>query len=224
MTTGRTTTTPHERMDRRIAVAITGATGAIYAERLLALLVERVSRVYVIWSECGQEVIRHELAPHEGGSGQDDAPRFSLRALAHDGRVPEPWREIVRIADNRDFFAPIASGTSAPTDMVIVPASMGTLARVTHGISSSLIERAADVVLKEKRRLVLVPREMPLSPIHLRNMLQLAEMGATILPASPGFYQRPRSMDDLIHSVVGKILEAIDLSHNLYRPWNDRMS
>jgi len=200
--------------EHRILVAVTGASGAIYAERLIDVLRTKVDRVYLLFTDAGQQVVRHELKPKNDG--------FSLvRAAA--GEVNLEDRQVIRLLDNRDLFAPVASGSSAPTAMIVMPASMGTLGRICHGISSNLLERSADVCLKQKRPLVLCPRETPLNAIHLKNMLQLAEYGASIVPAMPAFYQHPKSVEDLVDFMVGRVLEVLNLPHALYPAWNSRM-
>ena len=199
---------------QRILVGVTGASGSIYAERLVSALIERVPRVYLLFTDTGRQVTRHELRPHSDG--------FSL-ARAASGELAESERSTVRLLNNDDLFAPVASGSSAPTAMVVAPCSMGTMARINQGISGNLLERAADVCLKQKRPLVIAPRETPLSTIHLRNMLSLSEMGAHIVPAMPAFYQHPKSIGDMVNFVVGRLLEALQLDHNLYEPWNPRM-
>ena len=201
-------------MEHRILVAVTGASGSIYAERLVDILLTRVKRVYLLFSETGAKVVRHELPPKSEG--------FSL-ARAALGEIDTSAREVLRILKNDDLFAPVASGSSAPTAMVIVPASMGTLGRLCHGISSNLIERSADVCLKQKKPLLICPRETPLNSIHLRNMLTLSELGCHIIPAMPAFYQHPKSIDDLVDFMVGRVLEGLNLEHDLYPAWNPRM-
>jgi len=201
-------------MDHRILVAVTGASGAIYAERLVDVLRQAVGRVYLLFSETGIKVVRHELKPRSEG--------FSLVKAAL-GEIAAEDRDVIRLLRNDDLFAPVASGSSAPTAMVVLPCSMGTLGRVAHGISSTLLERSADVCLKQHAKLVLCPRETPLSAIHLRNMLILAELGVHLVPAMPAFYQQPKTMDDLVDFVVGRVLETLQLPHDLYPAWNARM-
>jgi 4-hydroxy-3-polyprenylbenzoate decarboxylase len=201
-------------LDRRVLVAVTGASGSVYAERLIDVLRTRVARVYVLFSDTGAKVVRHELKAHEDG--------FSL-ARAAQGQLLEGERQVIRLLKNDDLFAPVASGSSAPTEMIVAPCSMGTLARIAHGLSSNLLERAADVCLKQHRRLVVCPRETPLSAVHLRNMLTLAELGVRVVPAMPGFYQGVRDVAGMVDFVVGKLLEEIDIFHELYPPWNPRL-
>jgi 4-hydroxy-3-polyprenylbenzoate decarboxylase len=203
-------------VSRRIAVALTGASGSIYAERLLAFLSSHVERVYLVATDSGVAVAQHELV-RAGSDG------FSLLS-ALKGEMTDAQKQVVRVFQNNDLFAPIASGSSAPTDMVIVPASMGTVARIASGISSNLVDRAADVVLKEKKRLIVVPRETPLNTIHLENLLKLSQLGAHIIPAMPAFYQKPKSLDDAIDFVVGRVVDALGLDHELYKRWNSRMA
>lgn len=199
--------------EKRIFVAVTGASGTIYAERLIQCLRGKVGRVYLCATDAGIKVAAHELPGSAEGSLR--------RILA--GEVPVSDRDLFRVFRQDDLFAPIASGSSAPTHMVVVPCSMGTLARIATGISSNLIERAADVCLKQKVPLTLVPRESPLSTIHLRNMLTLSEMGVHIVPPMPAFYQKPQSVEDMVDFVVGRVLEALGVEHSLYPPWNSRM-
>jgi 4-hydroxy-3-polyprenylbenzoate decarboxylase len=200
--------------DQRILVGVTGASGSVYAERLISFLSQRVPRVYVLFTETGKQVVRHELRPHDDG--------FSL-ARAAAGELHDAEKSVIRLLRNDDLFAPVASGSSAPTAMVVVPCSMGTLARINQGISGNLLERSADVCLKQKRPLIICPRETPLSTIHLRNMLSLSEMGAHIVPAMPAFYQGPETMGDMVDFVVGRLVEALGFDHDLYKAWNPRM-
>jgi len=200
---------------RKIMVGVTGASGAIYAERFIEQALKSVERVYLVATRAGTEVVNHELKPH--------VDQFSLKnALA--GELSEAEKRLIRIYRIDDFFSPIASGSSVPTDMVILPCSMGTLARVATGMSTNLLDRAADVVLKEKKRLVICPRETPLNTIHLRNMLTLSEMGAYIVPPMPAFYNKPKDLDAMIDFIVGRVCDCLDLPHDLYSRWNTRMS
>lgn len=209
-------TDQNRQFERRVLIAVTGASGSIYAERLIEECVARFPRVYVIATDAARQVADHELPQsHETG-------RISLRQILS-GEIAPEHRDVLRVFKNDDLFAPVASGSSAPTDMVVVPCSMGSLARMAQGLSSNLIERAADVVMKQRRRLILVPRETPLNTIHLRNMLILSETGVDIVPAMPAFYQHPKSVDDMVNFVVGRVLELLEMDHGLYRPWNSRM-
>lgn len=202
--------------NRRILIGVTGASGSVYAERLIeALLAAGVGRIYIVATDSGQQVVRHELPPSRTDG-------ISLPRILS-GEMTETERSVIRVFKNDDLFAPVASGSSAPTDMIVVPCSMGTLGRIANGISGCLLERAADVMLKQKRRLVLVPRETPLHAIHLQNLLTLAQMGTAIVPPSPGFYQKPKTIDDMVDFVTGRILEVLDIPHELYQKWNPRM-
>ena len=196
--------------ERRILVGITGASGTIYAERLLSVLTTKLSRVYLISTASGLQVANYELKTNKS--------EFSLKKI-----LKEKKDKRIRIFANDDFFAPVASGSSAPSDVVVIPCSMGTLSRVSHGFSTNLLERVCDVVLKQKNRLVLVPREMPLSLIHLENMLKLAQAGAHIVPATPAFYHHPRELMDLVDFVVSRVLDCLDFPHNLSKRWNTRL-
>ena len=195
---------------RRILVGITGASGSIYAERLLQVLTAELERVYLIVTDSGRQVVEHELRKNE--------TEFSLRKILVDKKHPR-----VRIFANDDFFAPVASGSNAPDVVIVIPCSMGTLSRVSQGFSSTLLERVCDVVLKQKKQLILVPRETPLNTIHLNNMVRLAEAGAWLVPASPAFYHKPHTMVDLIDFVVSRVLDCFDFPHDISKRWNSRM-
>jgi flavin prenyltransferase len=197
-----------------IAVAITGASGAIYAVRTLAALTMRGVRVEAIVSEYGRRLLRDEL-------GEDASTDRLMPYLVN--RYGEGARAgTIVLHGNKDLGATLASGSHGCTGMVIVPCSMKTLAGVANGLSRNLVERAADVMLKERRRLVIVPRETPMSLPQLRNMVSCAEAGAMILPAMPAFYQQPKTLDDLADFMAGKILSALGFEHELYPPWTGR--
>lgn len=196
---------------RGVAIGVTGASGALYAARTLAALLARGCRVELVVSDFGRRLLRDEL-------GEVAAADRMLPYL--ESRYGEAVRRgELRLHGNRDLGAPIASGSHGCEAMVIVPCSMKTLAGVAHGLSRNLIERAADVMLKERRRLVLVPRETPMSLPQLRNMVLCAEAGAMILPAMPAFYQSPKTIDDLSDFIAGKILTALGFEQDLYPPW-----
>ena len=202
------------REEKRIVVGITGASGAIYANRLIEELLARVNRVYCIASDAGKQVCDYEL--------NDSECSFNLKKTLA-GEVEPKYRQSLRVFNNDDLFSPIASGSSAPSHVVILPCSMGSLARISNGMSSNLIERSADVALKQKIPLIICPRETPLNAIHLQNMLSLAQMGVQIVPMMPAFYQKPKSIRDLVDFMIGRILELLGLEHKLYVPWNSRM-
>ena len=194
-----------------VAIAITGASGAIYATRTVAALLERGLHVELVVSDYGRRLLRDELG--DGATIENFLPYLST---TYGDRVAAGS---MTIHSNRDLGATIASGSHRCSGMAIVPCSMKTLAGVAHGLSRSLVERAADVMLKERRRLVIVPRETPMSLPQLRNMVLCAEAGATILPAMPAFYQQPKTLDDLADFMAGKILSALGFEHELYPPW-----
>lgn len=186
-----------------VTLAMTGASGAPYAVRLLQALNDAAVPVRLIISETGWRLLREE----EGISGEEE-----LRGRTGD------WSR-VSVYDDEDRGATPASGSARSRGMVVCPCSMGTVASIAQGVSRSLIERAADVCLKERRPLILVPRETPYSAIHLENMLRLTRAGALILPASPGFYHRPQSVGDLVDFVVARILDQLGVEHRIGTRW-----
>jgi 4-hydroxy-3-polyprenylbenzoate decarboxylase len=196
---------------RRIAVGVTGASGAIYAVRTIAALLEIGCELELVFSDYGRRLLLDELG------GDAKVERLADLLANRYGTPVDRGRFVVH--SNRDLGAALASGSHRADAMVIVPCSMKTLAAVANGLSRSLIERAADVMLKERRRLVLVPRETPMSLPQLRNMVACAEAGAVILPAMPAFYQHPRTIDDLATFVAGKILNALEFEQRLFPPW-----
>ncbi len=198
---------------RNIAVAVTGASGAIYAARTIAAFLAEGCELDVVVSEFGRRLLREELG--------DGAAIERLHDFLAERYGEEVRRGVPTLHSNRDQGAKIASGSQRCEGMVIVPCSMKTLAGVAHGLSRSLTERAADVMLKERRRLVIVPRETPMSLMQLRNMVSCAEAGAMILPAMPAFYHMPTTIDHLADFVAGKILAAFGVEHALYPRWKD---
>lgn len=198
----------------RYIVGISGASGAPYARRVLQVLCESPHDVDVIITASGAKVLEVEEGITVYGTGDfavDALSEWLECELMHGtGFVLHDWRNV---------GADIASGSCAVDAMVVVPCSGGTLARIAHGVSQGLLERAADVCLKERRRLVLVPRETPLSLIHLRNMTAVTEAGAIVLPGSPGFYHRPESVQDMVDSVAGRILHHLGVDSGLMRAW-----
>ena len=193
-------------------VGVTGASGALYAVRTLAALMDAGAGIDLVVSEYGRRLLHDELGPDVTVEG---LPVY----LAARYGVSRTGGAAFVVHRNRDVGASIASGSHACDAMVIVPCSMKTLAGVANGLSRSLVERAADVMLKERRRLVIVPRETPMSLPQLRNMVACAEAGAHLLPAMPAFYQRPDTLDDLADFMAGKILSALDIEHQLYPAW-----
>ncbi|WP_395091532.1 UbiX family flavin prenyltransferase [Armatimonas sp.] len=185
-------------MSKCLVVAITGASGALYAQRFLTQAVHHFEEIYLILSSNAVSVLKTELG-------------LELDAYLLDPKIT--------LCEKRNFFTPPASGSFRHEGMVIVPCSMGTAGRIANGISDDLTTRAADVCLKEGRKLILVPREMPWNLIHLRNMTQLAEAGATILPASPAFYHEPKTIEDLVDTVVARILQNLGIEQTLVSEW-----
>jgi flavin prenyltransferase len=198
-----------------IALAITGARGALYAVRTMAALLARGIRVEAVISDYGRRLLHDEL----GDAASADRLMPYLAAKYGEGVAAGT----IVLHSNRDLGATLASGSHGCSGMAIVPCSMKTLAGVAHGLSRNLVERAADVMLKERRRLVIVPRETPMSLPQLKNMVSCAEAGAMILPAMPAFYQQPKNLDDLADFMAGKILSALGFEHDLYPPWTGRI-
>lgn len=194
---------------RHLAVAITGASGAVYGLRVAHELLRAGTRVSMLITAAGFEVIREELGLEFDGAGVVEELRAYFNCESGE----------LYYYEEHDLLAPIASGSSAPDAMVVVPCSMGTVSRISNGHSGNLLERAADVMLKEARTLVLVPRETPLNAIHLENMLKLARLGVRIVPPMPAFYHNPQSMDDLVDFVVGKILDSVGIPNTLFGRW-----
>jgi flavin prenyltransferase len=199
-----------------VAVAITGASGAIYATRTLAALFEQGVHVELIVSDYGRRLLRDELG--------EEASVDRLMPYLRQKYGPGVSAGSVTLHGNRDVGATIASGSQRCSGMVIVPCTMKTMAAIAHGLSRNLVERAADVMLKERRRLVIVPRETPMSLPQLKNMVLCAEAGAMVLPAMPAFYQMPKTLDDLADFMAGKILSALGFEHDLYPAWTGEVS
>ncbi|HBQ85095.1 MAG TPA: aromatic acid decarboxylase [Syntrophomonas sp.] len=187
----------------RYIVALTGASGVVYGIALARELLAREYEVHLVASEPARIVIEQELKWSPVANWEDE---FSTR-------LPGP----LVYHDNADIAAPIASGSFITSGMIVVPCTMSTLAAVANGMSNNLIERAADVMIKEKRPLIMVPRETPLSVIHLTNMLKLAQIGVQIVPAMPGYYYEPQTMTDMVNFVVGKVMDSMGITHNLYK-------
>jgi 4-hydroxy-3-polyprenylbenzoate decarboxylase len=203
-------------MASKIAIAITGASGALYAVRTLAELLSRGIHVELVISDYGRRLLRDELG--------DEAAIEKLMPYLASKYGDTVNAGAVTVHSNRDLGATIASGSHNCGAMAIVPCSMKTLAGVAHGLSRNLVERAADVMLKERRRLVIVPRETPMSLPALRNMVLCAEAGAMIVPAMPAFYQQPKTLDDLADFMAGKVLSALGFEHDLYPVWTGQVN
>jgi 4-hydroxy-3-polyprenylbenzoate decarboxylase len=204
-----------------LVVAMTGASGTPYGIRLLEVLIHAGRVVHLVISPAGAQVIQQEL------DRTIDLEHFLLSdLLGHSPLTPDPspakGRGEVLYHDHRDFMAGIASGSFLTAGMVICPCSSGTVAAIAHGLSQNLIHRAADVHLKERRKLILVPRETPVSVVQLRNLTTCAEVGAVVLPASPGFYTKPKSLDDAIDFIVGRICDQLGVEHELLRRWGEK--
>lgn len=198
---------------RTVTLALTGASGMAYGIRLLEQLLRGGTRVWLIYSQVAQVVARQEMDLKLPAQPREAQRYFSEAFGAADGQLEVFGRE--------DWFAPLASGSSPADAMAVCPCSMGTLAAIASGLADTLIERAADVMLKESRRLVLVPRETPLSAIHLENMLRLQRAGAVILPANPGFYHRPSSVEEVVDFVVARVLDQLGVANGLVRRWGE---
>ena len=203
---------------RTITLAITGASGAQYGLRLLECLLAANCRVYLMISRAAEIVIRAEtdlVLPDASADTENNEQLSTLqeRFNAKEGQLLLFSRE--------DWFAPVASGSSSPASMVICPASGGTLSSIAHGASNNLIERAADVALKERRQLIVVSREAPYSQIHLENMLKITQMGAVVIPASPGFYHAPKTINDLIDFIVARILDQLNIEQKILSHWGE---
>jgi flavin prenyltransferase len=193
-------------------VTVTGASGSVYGMRTVEQLVLAGHDVTVVFTAAGREVTAFEL-------GFDVPAENAAAALA--AFLELPTVERLRVVAPDDMFDAIASGSHRTDAMIVVPCSMGFVAAVANGLSNDLPQRAADVMLKERRPLVLVPRETPLSLIHLRNLTAAAEAGAVIVPAMPAFYAKPETVDDLVNFVVGKVLDLLDVDHELFNRWGD---
>ena len=201
---------------KAVTVAMTGASGAPYALRLVECLLNAGCQVALLLSQAAEVVIRQETHLELPDGDEDLAGQQQF--------LQDYWQcddKLLTLYGRKDWFSPVASGSSAPRSMVIVPASGGTLSAVASGASNNLIERAADVALKERRQLILVPRETPVSSIHLENMLRLSQMGAVVLPASPGFYYRPQSVEEMVDFVVARILDQLEVEQNILARWGE---
>ena len=201
-----------------VTLALTGASGAQYGLRLLQCLLQAEIRVQLLMSNAARVVIATETDWGELPEAPDALEAALLEKIGHTGQS-RSGETLLRAYSKEDWFSPVASGTGEFAPMVICPASGGSLSAIATGASNNLIERAADVTLKERRPLILVPREAPYSEIHLENMLKLTRMGAMILPASPGFYQSPKKIEDLIDFIVARILDQLNVKQTLLPQW-----
>ncbi|TVO68420.1 flavin prenyltransferase UbiX [Denitromonas ohlonensis] len=196
-----------------VTVALTGASGMAYGLRLIECLLGAGHTVWLLYSQVAQIVAQQEMDWHLPSRAAEVETELSARFGAAPGQL--------RVFGREAWFAPPASGSNPPDAMVVCPCTMGRLAAIANGMSQDLIERAADVVIKEGRKLVLVPRETPFSAIHLENMLKLSRLGVCILPANPGFYTRPTSVQDVIDFVVARILDQLGIAHALMPRWGE---
>lgn len=196
-----------------VTLAMTGASGAQYGLRLLEVLVQHQIQVFFMISKAAQVVVATETDWRLPSKPELLADYLQQHFQAEEGQIKVFGRE--------QWMAPVASGSGAPSQMVVCPCSTGTLSAIATGASNNLIERAADVALKERRQLILVPRESPYSAIHLEHMLKLTHLGVTILPASPGFYQRPQSVNEMVDFIVARILNQLGIEHQLLPRWGE---
>ena len=203
-------------MKKRIIVAICGASGSIYGIRLLKALLENPLNIYLVISASGYRVMEHETGYNDGCN----LASF-INFLKKQEIIFHKDAEL-NIYEQDDFFTPPASGSFIHHGMVIAPCSMSTLGAIASGISDNLIQRAADVCLKEKRPLILLTRETPLSLIHIKNMYRAAESGAVIMPPCPGFYSKPANLEDLIDSVIARVLNHLNIKQTLFREWGTK--
>ena len=190
---------------KKIVVGITGASGSIYAKRLVEVLVELGIQTNVVATEKGKQVFEFELSLNLETWIEELSKKYSN----------------LKLEDNNNLFSGVASGSNKYDAVIILPCSMGTMAEISHGLSRNLLCRAADVALKEGRKLIIVPRETPFNTIHLENMCSLSKIGATIIPAMPGFYHKPKTIEDLVDFLIGKILDYIGIENNLFKKWED---
>ncbi|MFM7625367.1 MAG: flavin prenyltransferase UbiX [Gammaproteobacteria bacterium] len=198
-------------LDRTVTVGMTGASGAQYGLRLVECLLQTDHTVYLTFTRAAQIVLGSETDCRLPGRAAEQTRHLTALFRAREGQL--------RVFGDEEWTSPLASGSGAPRKMVVCPATMATLSAIANGASENLLERAADVVIKERGDLVIVPRETPFSAIHLENMLKLARLGVSILPANPGFYNRPTQVDELVDFIVARILDQLRVPHRLARRW-----
>ena len=198
-------------MSKTVTLALTGASGMPYAMRLLQSLLDAGHTVYLVYSQAAQFVAAQEMGLTLSAKTSETRRMLVERTRCRPGQLQVFARE--------DWNAPIASGSGAVDAMVVCPCTMGALAAIANGLSENLIERAADVMIKERRQLILVPRETPFSAIHLEKMLKLSRLGVTILPANPGFYNRPTQVEELVDFIVARVLDQLHIEHDLMKRW-----
>lgn len=203
-------------VQNEVTLAFSGASGAIYGWKLLQKLLAAKRKVSIVMSPAGAMVFKDEV--------DKDLPGSTTRMAEYIVKKLEVAPELIKVYGKDDWYSPLASGSGAPSQMVVCPCSAGCLSAIALGASNNLLERAADVVLKERGQLILLVREMPLSSIHLQHMLSLSQMGAVIMPASPGFYFNPEKVEDLVDFVVARILDQLHVSHDLMPKWGTQVS
>jgi 4-hydroxy-3-polyprenylbenzoate decarboxylase len=196
---------------KTVTVGMTGASGAIYGLRLLKYLCAANHQLYLLVSDAAKIVLDQEEDLELPEDPEAIGALLTQQLSAAEGQLT--------VFGNDDWFSPVASGGGAPDQMVVCPCTVGTLSAIAHGASDNLLERAADVVLKERKKLILVPRETPLSSIHLENMLKLSQMGVTVIPASPSFYNRPKTVIGVVDSVVSRVLDHLGVAHQIAPKW-----
>ena len=197
----------------KTVIAITGASGSVYGFRLAQVLTQKGYPIYLIATPAARTVAKHELGLEFGEASHLQMPKSLVNYFGRGSRN-------ISWLNPFDMEAPVSSGSHKTRGMVVIPCSMGALSGIAHGSSRDLVERAADVTLKEKRKLILVPREAPLSPIHLENLLTLSRLGVHVLPAAPAFYQKPKTVLDLVDFIVGRVLDLLDIEHALFKRWD----
>ncbi|MEY2720890.1 MAG: hypothetical protein RL245_1512 [Pseudomonadota bacterium] len=197
--------------DRIVSVGLTGASGAQYGLRLIDCLIKADYTVYVMFTKAAQIVVGSETDCRLPGRTAEQTRYLSTLYGARDGQL--------RVFGDEEWTSPVASGSGAPLRMAVCPASMATVSAIANGASENLLERAADVVIKERGNLVIVPRETPFSTIHLENMLRLSRAGVSILPANPGFYNRPAQVEELVDFIVARVLDQFGIEHELMKRW-----
>jgi flavin prenyltransferase len=195
----------------RITLAVTGASGSGYFLRLLQALVDADMQIYLLLSDAAKIVLRTE----ENEDWPADVTELNVFLQE---KYQSKAQQIIALRA-KDWFSPVASGSSAPKKMIVCPCSCGTLASIAQGLSNNLIERSADVILKERGKLIIMPRETPFSTIHLRNMLTLSELGVTVMPLAPGFYHQPKTIDDLQDFMVARVLDHLNIEHKIAKRW-----
>ncbi len=201
------------KSEKTIALALTGASGMPYSLRLMEKILESGSRLYLIYSAVAQIVIKQEMGLSLPSRASDAEAYFIERF--------KPGKGKLRVFGREEWFSPVTSGSNPPDAMVVCPCTMGSLAAFAAGMSQNVIERAVDVVLKERKKLIIVPRETPFSTIHLENMLKLSKAGAVILPANPGFYHHPETVADLVDYIVARILDHLDIPQDISPRWGE---